>query len=145
MKSTIFWDITPCSPLKLNLLFGGTSRPHLQDRRKNRARNQNKSRWQTKMEATWRVPSFGIWRCVVRLMSTDVSEEVCHLLSRWFLAQIIIFSSLNMETICFSKTSVDFQRITRGYIPEDGTLHNHRCENLKSYIKIRCLDCRIII
>jgi hypothetical protein len=32
-----------------------------------------------------------------------------------------------------SATSVDFQRTTRRYIPEDDTLHNHRCENLKSY------------
>jgi hypothetical protein len=35
-----------------------------------------------------------------------------------------------------SETSVDFQRTTRRYIPEDSTLHNHRCENLKSYIVI---------
>jgi hypothetical protein len=39
-----------------------------------------------------------------------------------------------MEAICSSETSVDFQRITRRYIPEDIGLHNHRCENLKSYI-----------
>jgi hypothetical protein len=25
--------------------------------------------------------------------------------------------------------SIDFQRTTRRYIPEDNTLHNHRCEN----------------
>jgi hypothetical protein len=37
-----------------------------------------------------------------------------------------------MEAICFSETSVDFQRTTQRYIPEDGTLHNHRSENLKS-------------
>jgi hypothetical protein len=36
-------------------------------------------------------------------------------------------------TICSSETSVDFQRATRRHIPEDGTFHNHRCENLKSY------------
>jgi hypothetical protein len=35
-------------------------------------------------------------------------------LARWFLA-------------------VNTQRATRRYILEDGTLHNHRCENLKSY------------
>jgi hypothetical protein len=29
--------------------------------------------------------------------------------------------------------SVDFQRTTLRYIPEEITLHNHRCENLKSY------------
>jgi hypothetical protein len=30
-------------------------------------------------------------------------------------------------------TSDDFQGTTRHYAPEDRTLHNHRCENLKSY------------
>jgi hypothetical protein len=38
-----------------------------------------------------------------------------------------------MESLCSSETSVDIQRNTRRYIPEDNTLHNHRCENLKSY------------
>jgi hypothetical protein len=33
-----------------------------------------------------------------------------------------------------SETSVDFQQTTERYTPEDNTLHNHRCENLKSYI-----------
>jgi hypothetical protein len=32
-----------------------------------------------------------------------------------------------------------FQLTTRRYIPEDSTLHNHRCENLKSYILLLCL------
>jgi hypothetical protein len=44
-------------------------------------------------------------------------------------------SNLKMETICSSETWVDFQRITGRYIPEDRTLHNHLCENLKSYKK----------
>jgi hypothetical protein len=30
-----------------------------------------------------------------------------------------------------TETSVDFQRTTRRYIPEDRTLHKHRCENLR--------------
>jgi hypothetical protein len=29
MKNTIFWDITPCSPLKVNRRFGGTYHLHL--------------------------------------------------------------------------------------------------------------------
>jgi hypothetical protein len=36
-----------------------------------------------------------------------------------------------MEAICSSETSADTQRATRRYIPEDSTLHNHRCGNLK--------------
>jgi hypothetical protein len=68
-------------------------------------------------------------------MSLVVSEKhdsACHLLSCGFLAQLI-FSTLKMEAICSSEKSVDTQRTTRQYIPEDGTLHNHRCENLKPY------------
>jgi hypothetical protein len=45
----------------------------------------------------------------------------------------LIFSTLKMEAICSPETSIHFQPTTRRYIPEDGTLHNHRCENLKSY------------
>jgi hypothetical protein len=41
---------------------------------------------------------------------------------------------LKMEAICSSETSVDLQRTTRRYIPDDSTLHNHRCKNLKSCI-----------
>jgi hypothetical protein len=33
MKSIIFWDMTPCSPLSANRRFGGTYRLHLQGRR----------------------------------------------------------------------------------------------------------------
>jgi hypothetical protein len=33
MKSIIFWDVTPCSPLSCNRRFGGNYRLHLQGRR----------------------------------------------------------------------------------------------------------------
>jgi hypothetical protein len=36
----------------------------------------------------------------------DMLSEACHLLSRWFLAQLI-FSTLKMEAICSFETSVD--------------------------------------
>jgi hypothetical protein len=44
-------------------------------------------------------------------------------------------STLKMEALCSSETSVATQQTTRRHIPEDDTLHNHRCENLKSYRK----------
>jgi hypothetical protein len=53
MKSTIFWDITPCSPLKVNRRFGGTYRLHLQGRKISRARNQRESRWQAGVLSRW--------------------------------------------------------------------------------------------
>jgi hypothetical protein len=45
-------------------------------------------------------------------------------------------SSLKMEAIRSSETSVNFHRTTWRYIPEGRSLHNYRCENLKfnSYI-----------
>jgi hypothetical protein len=46
MKSSVFWDITPCIPLKFNQRFGGTCRLHLQGRSISRTRNQRESRWQ---------------------------------------------------------------------------------------------------
>jgi hypothetical protein len=40
---------------------------------------------------------------------------------------------MKLEAICSSETSVEFQRTTQHYIPEDRTLHNNRCKDLKSY------------
>jgi hypothetical protein len=41
---------------------------------------------------------------------------------------------LEIEAICSSEMSVDSQRTTWRYIPEDSTLHNHRCEDLKTFM-----------
>jgi hypothetical protein len=78
MKSTIFGDITPCSPLKVNRRFRGTFRLHLQGRRISRGRSQ-RERWQV---------------------------ETLVFCSAYF-------STLKMEAICSSETSVDTQRTTR--------------------------------
>jgi hypothetical protein len=59
------------------------------------------------------------------LTAYGISKNVCG-------EEEAYFSTLKMEAICSSETSVDTQRTTRCYIPEDGSLHTHRCENLKS-------------
>jgi hypothetical protein len=43
LKRSIFWDITPCSLLKVGRRFGGTCGLHLHDRRTNRARNEREA------------------------------------------------------------------------------------------------------
>jgi hypothetical protein len=35
-----------------------------------------------------------------------------------------------MQAVCFSVTSMKFYRILWRYIPEDRTVHSHRCDNL---------------
>jgi hypothetical protein len=42
------------------------------------------------------------------------------------------FSTLKIEVTYFSEMSIGFQQTTRRHIPEDISLHNQRCENLKS-------------
>jgi hypothetical protein len=50
-------------------------------------------------------------------------------------------STLKMEVIRSFEKSGATQRTTRRHIPEDDALHNHSCENLKSYNAFTCLNC----
>jgi hypothetical protein len=45
MKNSVFWNITPCSPLKVNRRFGGTCRLSIQCLKIIQARNRRKRRW----------------------------------------------------------------------------------------------------
>jgi hypothetical protein len=83
LKSTTFWDITPCSPLKVNRIFEGTYR------------------------------------------------SACHL-SPWYLVRLFFDPEDGGDM--FLRKLVDFKRTKRRYNPEHNVFHNHRCENLKSYI-----------
>jgi hypothetical protein len=58
------------------------------------------------------------------------SVAACFMLVYW----LVYSSALEMEEICFSETSVDIQETTKRCIPEDRNLHNHRSDNLRSYI-----------
>jgi hypothetical protein len=70
-------------------------------------------------KANWRFG--GTFR--LHLQSRTVSQARNQRESRW--------QADEMEATCSTETSVDFQRTTRRYIPEDRTLRYHRCENLK--------------
>jgi hypothetical protein len=57
-------------------------------------------------------------------------------LTTWAMAWPLPWLTLQpliMQVTCFSKTLVDFQQTTHYFIPQDRTLHNHCCENHKSY------------
>jgi hypothetical protein len=110
-KSIIFWDITPCSPLKVNRRFGGTSPP---------SSGSNKPSKICSSET-----SVDFRRNTRRCIPDDstLHNHRCENLKSY-----VVF----MEVICSSETSVEFRRTTRRYIPEDSTIHNYRCGNLKS-------------
>jgi hypothetical protein len=67
------------------------------------------------------------------------ADVVISLLNAHFAACFMIISclayssTLKMEAVCSSETSVDLHWTTRRYIPKDTTLHKHRCENLEAY------------
>jgi hypothetical protein len=42
--------------------------------------------------------------------------------------------AVKMEATCSSKLFADLQRTTKHYMLEDRTVHNRRCENLRSCI-----------
>jgi hypothetical protein len=52
-------------------------------------------------------------------------------------------STLKIEAIRSSETS-GYTRSTRGHIPEDGLLHSHRRENLKSYTVLKNISNKIL-
>jgi hypothetical protein len=109
LKSTIFCDITPCSPLKVNRRFVGRYRLHFQDR-------ISLARYHRDRFSTY--------------FFTLVSS--------------LAYTTLKMEAIYFSETSVNCQRTTQRYIPAYRTLHNHCCANLKSYT-VLAIVCKIHI
>jgi hypothetical protein len=65
----------------------------------------------------------------VPLVRTDISEELSASIIR--VPSSLILVTLMMEALSSSETSV-LTRATRRNIPEDGILHSHSRENLKS-------------
>jgi hypothetical protein len=98
----IFWDTATCSPMKVNRRFGGTCRLFSVEK---------KAKQETKHESGSNENSGDTFMLVTCLANS---------------------LTVKMYAIYSSETSVYYQRTTRRCIPEDRTLNNHRCENLKS-------------
>jgi hypothetical protein len=69
--------------------------------------------------------------------SGSKNKQLCLPIAFALISCWLIFSTVKMEAICSSETSVGFQRTTRRYIPDDITIRIYRCENLKFCI-LKC-------
>jgi hypothetical protein len=69
----------------------------------------------------------------------SVLRNVLQLLGIGNIPSALIISTLMMKAIRSSETSV-LKRATGHKIPEDGILHSHRRDNLKSYIALTNWD-----
>jgi hypothetical protein len=108
----------------------------------------------SKLNISRRVSSSGMWRRVVCWVATDGGTYRLHLQGQrnnfsknqqvsWWLSPsqaTCLFAGFYWNYFFDPKDGGDFssetsdatQQTTRRHIPEDDTLHNHRCENLKS-------------
>jgi hypothetical protein len=67
-------------------------------------------------------------------LPTHLESQLCSASYLLLLVSCLAYSSiLKMEATCSPEMSVDFQRITWRYIPDDKILHNHLCQNQKTY------------
>jgi hypothetical protein len=87
------------------------------------------------------MPSSGMLRRVA-FVRTDVSNErIAECCVLWLLVIVNfvhsspILVTLTMEAICSSDTSVLIRATWRNF-PQDGIVHSHCLENLKSYIAL---------
>jgi hypothetical protein len=71
-------------------------------------------------------------------LKSKPSKKRRDLLAAFLLLGLAYFSTLTIEAIFSSETSVHFLYTTRGYITQDRNLRSHRCENLQSY-KLNCI------
>jgi hypothetical protein len=79
MKSSVLWDVTPCSPLKVNLWFRRTCCLHLQCQRIGQSKNQH-----------------------------EASSKQSYL-ATCFSFSLAFFTTQKMDTTCSFKTLVGFQ------------------------------------
>jgi hypothetical protein len=56
MKSSLFWEMMSCSPMKVNWCFGGTCHFHIQGWRVSQARNQHDASSKKALLWRWLVP-----------------------------------------------------------------------------------------
>jgi hypothetical protein len=82
LASSVLWNITPCSPLKVTRSLGGTYRLHLQGERISQIRNQREIKWQA--EAIFTLVSSLAYPSTLKMQTKCSSEKsVAFQQTRW--------------------------------------------------------------
>jgi hypothetical protein len=124
MKSSVFRNITPCRPLKVEPEDGGEMfLSNVVDFQRTTRRH---------------IPEDGPLQNEA-VFSVAERKQVASRALKAMRSRSASSSILKMEAICYSETMADFQRTTRCDTPEDRILRNHRCGNHKSYVVGVCL------
>jgi hypothetical protein len=136
MNTSVFWVVTPCSPVKVHWRFGGTYLLNTRDRRINQARNQQKAD-NKQLQAICSSETPVDFKLVTRHYILEdrtlhahgcvdfKSNTVCSaVLSVCFMlvSCLVYTSTFKMEALFNFETSVDIYRNTGRYVPEDRTL-----------------------
>jgi hypothetical protein len=137
LKSSVFLDITPCSSLKVNRRFRRTCCLRVDGKPSKKTAWSRKINRPADQQTQWPINRLTYemlkW---VRHGTTEIRlcwlRFACYFFHAGFLPGFP--STVKMKKTCFSKTSFDFERTRAHHIPEDWTLHNNRCENLKSWL-----------
>jgi hypothetical protein len=72
MMSSIFWDVTPCNPLKVNRHFVGIFPLQFQDRKIREVKNKRETRLQAEWAST--LVSFSAYCLILKMERTCSSE-----------------------------------------------------------------------
>jgi hypothetical protein len=133
MKSSVFWDVTPYSPLKVNWRFRGRYRLHSEGRRISQTRNQRESKWLGDVQSVDSQLTFR--RNVFPSAGSKNSKRT--VLATCFYASFLLglfFDPEDRDDLP-SETSVDLHRTTRRYILEDRNIQVVQLFQRKSAIK----------
>jgi hypothetical protein len=112
-KRSIFWDVTPYSPVKVNTCFGGTFRFHLQYLRQAEQESNMKKAASRGLQSWW-------WRWHVRLERLLTSVE---------LHDVILQIELFMRTAVRTWNSTSFLLSLEKNVLERAIWTNHRASN----------------
>jgi hypothetical protein len=86
VNNTIFWDITPCSPLRVDRRFGGTYRLHVQGREISRARKRE-NRWEAEKAVVEFKTSIRSWTPLSKLFLVRRPSFILPFDAVWLLAK----------------------------------------------------------